>query len=78
MAEAAKMLNPDKNVYLANPSAGCPMAEQMEPEMIEMIKAQEPDRKVVCYINTTAALKRVCDVLRYFLVCGEDSKEHGR
>ena len=38
------------------------MAEQMEPEMIEMIKAQEPDRKVVCYINTTAALKRVCDV----------------
>ncbi len=62
MAEAAKMLNPDKNVYLANPSAGCPMAEQMEPEMIEMIKAQEPDRKVVCYINTTAALKRVCDV----------------
>ncbi len=31
MAEAAKMLNPDKNVYLANPSAGCPMAEQMEP-----------------------------------------------
>lgn len=62
MAEAAKMLNPDKNVYLANPSAGCPMAEQMEPEMIEMIKAQESDRKVVCYINTTAALKRVCDV----------------
>ena len=62
MAETAKMLSPDKHVYLANPEAGCPMAEQMEPEMIEQIKAREPDRKVVAYINTTAALKTVCDV----------------
>lgn len=62
MAETAKMLSPDKNVYLANSEAGCPMAEQMEPELIQAIKAQEPERKVVCYINTTAALKEVCDV----------------
>ncbi|MGN0634191.1 MAG: quinolinate synthase NadA [Oscillospiraceae bacterium] len=62
MAETAKMLSPDKNVYLANTQAGCPMAEQMEPEMIEMIKTQDPERKVVAYINTTAALKTVCDV----------------
>lgn len=62
MAETAKMLSPDKNVYLANPLAGCPMAEQMEPEMISAIKASEPDRKVVAYINTTAKLKAVCDV----------------
>ena len=62
MAETAKMLSPDKNVYLANPDAGCPMAEQMDPEMLSAIKAKEPDRKVVCYINTTAALKTVCDV----------------
>ena len=62
MAETAKMLSPDKHVYLANRQAGCPMAEQMDAEMISAIKAQEPDRKVVCYINTTAALKEVCDV----------------
>lgn len=62
MAETAKMLSPEKSVYLANPEAGCPMAEQMEPEMIEMVKAQDPDRKVVAYINTTAKLKAVCDV----------------
>ena len=62
MAETAKMLSPDKHVYLANTEAGCPMAEQMEPEMISQIKAREPDRKVVAYINTTAALKTVCDV----------------
>jgi quinolinate synthase len=62
MAETAKMLSPEKHVYLANTGAGCPMAEQMEPEMIEMIKASDPERKVVAYINTTAALKTVCDV----------------
>ena len=62
MAETAKMLSPQKHVYLANMEAGCPMAEQMEPEMIEMIKAQDPERKVVAYINTTAALKTLSDV----------------
>lgn len=62
MAETAKMLSPDKRVFLANPLATCPMAEQMEPEMISQLKEMEPDRTVVAYINTTAALKAVCDV----------------
>ncbi|HHX56490.1 MAG TPA: quinolinate synthase NadA [Clostridiales bacterium] len=62
MAETAKMLSPDKKVFLANQLAGCPMAEQMEPELIEQVKKKEPDRTVVAYINTTAKLKAVCDV----------------
>ena len=62
MAETAKMLSPDKRVYLANGSAGCPMAEQFTAEQILEMKKAEPDRKVVAYINTTAALKAVCDV----------------
>lgn len=62
MAETAKMLSPDKRVFLANPLATCPMAEQMEPDMISQLKEMEPDRTVVAYINTTAALKAVCDV----------------
>lgn len=62
MAETAKMLNPEKRVFLANELAGCPMAEQFLPEEIEYFKKQEPDRAVVAYINTTAALKAVCDV----------------
>ena len=62
MAETAKMLSPDKRVFLANRLAGCPMAEQMSSEMIKELKAKEPDRKVVAYINTTADLKTVCDV----------------
>lgn len=62
MAETVKILSPEKNVYLSNPIAGCPMAEQMDREMISMVKAQYPDYAVVAYINTTAALKTICDV----------------
>lgn len=62
MAETAKILSPQKHVYLANPKAGCPMAEQMDKEMIAAIKAEDPGRTVVAYINTTASLKTVCDV----------------
>lgn len=62
MAETVKILSPDKRVLLANPIAGCPMAEQMDKELIEGVKAQYPDYAVVAYINTTAELKTVCDV----------------
>lgn len=62
MAETAKMLSPEKHVYLANQLAGCPMAEQMEADLISLLKEREPDRTVVAYINTTASLKAVCDV----------------
>lgn len=62
MAETAKMLSPQKRVFLANNLAGCPMAEQMDADLIGQLKAQEPDRTVVAYINTTASLKTVCDV----------------
>lgn len=62
MAETAKMLAPDKKVYLANRMATCPMAEQMDADIISQLKEKEPDRTVVAYVNTTASLKAVCDV----------------
>lgn len=62
MAETVKILSPAKTVILANPIAGCPMAEQMDVELIEAVKAQNPDYTVVAYINTTASLKTICDV----------------
>jgi len=62
MAETVKILSPEKTVYLANSAAGCPMAEQMDKEMIASVKEQYPDYSVVCYINTTTDLKTVCDV----------------
>lgn len=62
MAETVKILSPEKTVWLAHPEAGCPMAEQMDKDMIEAVKKMYPDYNVVAYINTTAALKTVCDV----------------
>ena len=44
MAETCKILSPDKNVYLPNPEAGCPMAEQMNLETLNEMKKKYPGR----------------------------------
>lgn len=62
MAETVKILSPQKNVILANPDAGCPMADQMDAELIAQLKESFPEHTVVAYINTTAELKAICDV----------------
>ncbi len=62
MAETVKLLSPEKKVYLSNPVAGCPMAEQLDVELLRSLKAQNPDYLVAAYINTTAELKTECDV----------------
>lgn len=62
MAETVKMLSPEKKVFLANAVAGCPMAEQIDKEMLSYLKTQHPEFTIVCYINTTAELKTLCDV----------------
>ena len=62
MAETVKILSPEKTVILSKPSAGCPMAEQMDKQLIIKLREEFPDYSVVAYINTTAALKTVCDV----------------
>lgn len=62
MAETVKMLAPEKKVVLANPQAGCPMAEQFSPAYIAQIKAAHPHYAVVAYVNTTAELKTLADV----------------
>ena len=62
MAETVKILSPQKTLFLANPIAGCPMAEQMDVELILQMKEKMPGYTVVAYINTTAELKTVCDV----------------
>lgn len=62
MAETVKMLSPQKRVWLSNPQAGCPMAEQMDREVIAEVKKMYPDYAVVAYVNTTAQLKTIADV----------------
>lgn len=62
MAETVKILSPDKKVLLSNSDAGCPMAEQIDLELLASLKEQNPDHTVVAYINTTSELKTLCDV----------------
>ncbi len=62
MAETAKILSPEKTVYVSHSEAGCPMAEQISPEELCKLKEEFPDYTVVAYVNTTAELKKHCDV----------------
>lgn len=62
MGESAKLLNPEKHVYMPDESADCPMAHMAETERIEAVRNQYPDVAVVCYVNSTAELKAHSDV----------------
>lgn len=62
MAETVKLLSPQKTVYLSNPVAGCPMAEQLTPRQVCDEREKYPGCMVVAYVNTTAELKAVSDV----------------
>lgn len=62
MAETVKILSPEKKVLLSNSQAECPMADQMDADLVRQMKAQYPDYAVAAYINTTSELKTECDV----------------
>ncbi len=62
MAEGVKLLSPDKKVILSAADAGCPMADQFTGEDVRAFRAKNPGYAVVAYINTTADIKRECDV----------------
>lgn len=62
MAETAAILAPEKIVLLPDLQAGCPLAEMITAEELKEWKRQLPGRPVVCYINTTAAVKAEADI----------------
>jgi quinolinate synthase len=62
MAETAKILSPDKTVLLPSLDAGCPLADMVSAQDIRKIKALYPDAAVVCYINSSAAVKAESDI----------------
>ncbi len=62
MAESAKILNPTRTVLLPEKAAGCPMAEMIDVEDLRQWKARYPQAKVVCYVNSSAAVKAESDI----------------
>lgn len=61
MAETAKLLNPDKTVLIPEPTAGCSLADGITAADVQALRARHPGAPVLCYINTTAAVKAQCD-----------------
>lgn len=61
MAETAAILNPDKTVIVPDAQAGCPLADMLSAAQLRDLKAQHPDAKVVCYVNSTAEVKAESD-----------------
>ncbi|MDE7293648.1 MAG: quinolinate synthase NadA [Oscillospiraceae bacterium] len=62
MAETVKILSPHKRVLMPRGEAGCPMADQIDPQMLRQLKEMYPDHAVVCYVNTSAEVKTLSDV----------------
>lgn len=63
MAETAKMLNPDTLVVLPDMEAGCSLADSCPEDKFMEFKKNYPDHLVISYINTTAAIKTLTDII---------------
>jgi quinolinate synthase len=63
MAETAKILNPDKLVLLPDLEAGCSLADSCPAPEFQAFKAKYPDHLVISYINCTAEIKALSDII---------------
>jgi len=63
MAETCKILSPDKLVLVPDMNSGCSLADSCKAEDLAKFKAEHPGYKVVSYVNTTAAVKALTDVV---------------
>ena len=62
MGESAKLLNPDKHVYMVDTTAGCAMADMIDAKEVKRVRTQYPKAAVVCYVNSSAEVKAESDV----------------
>ncbi|WP_300602008.1 quinolinate synthase NadA [Niabella sp.] len=63
MAETAKILNPTKKVVIPDFKAGCSLSDSCPPPLFQKFKEQHPDHVVVSYINCSAGIKALSDVI---------------
>ena len=63
MGETMKILCPDKKVLIPDMNAGCSLADSCKAEDLAIFKAQHPDHMVVSYVNTSAEVKALTDVV---------------
>ncbi len=63
MAETAKILNPTKKVVLPDLKAGCSLADSAPPALFKAFKEKHPDHLVITYINCTADIKALSDII---------------
>ena len=63
MAETAKILNPTKKVVIPDLKAGCSLSDSCPPPLFKRFKEQHPDHVVVSYINCSAGIKALSDVI---------------
>jgi quinolinate synthase len=63
MAETAKVLSPTKKVVIPDLKAGCSLADSCPPDKFAAFKAQHPDHVVVTYVNSTAEIKTLSDIV---------------
>lgn len=71
MAETAKILNPEKKVLLPDLNAGCSLADTCPPDEFEAFCEQYPDHTVITYVNSSAAVKALSDI-----ICTSSSAAH--
>ncbi len=62
MAETAHILNPEKTVLIPDARAGCPMADMVTADGLLALKERHPGVPVVCYVNSSAAVKAASDI----------------
>lgn len=63
MGETAKILCPDKTVLVPDPDAGCSLADSCDPKEFEAFVKAHPDHTVISYVNTSAAVKALTDIV---------------
>ena len=62
MAQTAKLVNPAKKVFLPPTYAGCSLAQSITQEEVKELRKEYPKAQFICYINSTAEVKALCDI----------------